>query len=169
MDKLTNFWYWIVGVLYLAFLADAIYFFWGIHEYYIFGDNPYPWYTCIWETCKVVFIAGIIAYALWACILGAAAAGAALAAAHAGHAIYQGVKELIVEIKNYVVSLFTIKSIAKEKCPAALRAEILRKKTNAVDVGIFNSKNNMTEKITINAEMGFSDDVKVGETIVLVA
>lgn len=47
-------------------------------------------------------------------MLGAAAAGAALAAAHAGRAIYQGVKELFVEIKNYVVSLLSIRSIAKE-------------------------------------------------------
>lgn len=169
MDKLTNYWYWVVGLLFLAFIADTIYFFWGIHEYFIFGDNPYPWYTCIWKTCIVCFFAGIIAYALWICMLGAAAAGAALAAAHAGRAIYQGVKELFVEIKNYVVSLLSIRSIAKEKCPAALRAEILRKKNNAVDVGIYNSKNSMTEKITINADMGFSDDVKTGETIVLVA
>lgn len=74
------------------------------------------------------------------------------------------IKNFVVNVTKQLIDLVFIRNQVKEKCPDALQAEILAKKDNAVDVGIF-SNNEITECLTINSDMGVSDDIYCGQII----
>lgn len=57
--------------------------------------------------------------------------------------------------------------IARQKAPSAIKAMVLEKKKNAVDVGLFSSQNQELDRFQIKAEKGVSDDIYEGQEIPL--
>lgn len=74
------------------------------------------------------------------------------------------VKSFVINVAKQLVDILFIREQVKKRNPNALRAQILAKKKNAVDVGIF-SDDKMTEKMTINSDMGVSNDIYRGQMI----
>lgn len=72
----------------------------------------------------------------------------------------------VVTIVKQLVDLIFIRDEVKKKCPQAFRAKILAKKRNAVDVGIF-ANGSLSQHITIESEIGISDDIYRGQVIEL--
>ena len=79
----------------------------------------------------------------------------------------KAVKEIYVVTKAALIDLFTIKREIKVRCPNALKAEILEKSKNAVNVGIFDQNDEMTTKMNIIGEGVVSDDIYVGKVIMM--
>ena len=75
-------------------------------------------------------------------------------------------KQVIITVVKQIVDLVFIQNEVKEKCPSALRAKILAKKKNAVDVGIFSHQGRISNKITIQSDCGISDDIYSGQIII---
>lgn len=159
-------WYYTwLTLLSIAALADVIFLFWGLKHYsWIWGD------VSIWDsivgTFWVFIIAILVGSAIAGGFMGLAAAGIIDASARVAVATYEIVKEISVAIYNAIIDLFTIKQTVRQKCPAALRAKILEKRKNAVNVGIFEN-NKITHKITISSDLGVSSDINPGEIIVI--
>lgn len=70
----------------------------------------------------------------------------------------------VVNAAKQLIDIIFIKEQVQIRKPDALKAIILEKKKNAVDVGIF-SKGEMTERITINSDIGVSNDIYKGQVI----
>ena len=83
-----------------------------------------------------------------------------------GREVYKAVKHVIKSFVNGIINLFTIRNEISRKCPTALRAKIMKKKENAVDVGIFGPNNEKTV-LTIESSDGVADEVHRGETITI--
>lgn len=75
--------------------------------------------------------------------------------------------ELIEYTINKVIDAFSVKEEVKKRCPNALKMQILEKKKNAVNVGIFNDATTMSQKISIQSNQGVSDSIHVGQVIYL--
>lgn len=56
---------------------------------------------------------------------------------------------------------------ARERALQAVKAQILEKKKNAVDVGIFNRTNEQVDRFQIEAKNGVDPDLRVGQMISL--
>lgn len=56
---------------------------------------------------------------------------------------------------------------AREQALQAVKAQILEKKKNAVDVGIFNRTNEQVDRFQIEAKNGVDPDLRVGQMIPL--
>lgn len=56
---------------------------------------------------------------------------------------------------------------ARERALQAVKAQILEKKKNAVDVGIFNRTNEEVDRFQIEAKNGVDPDLRVGQMISL--
>lgn len=72
---------------------------------------------------------------------------------------------LVVYTINKVVDAFSVKEEVKKRCPNALKIQILEKKQNAVNVGIFNNATTMSQKVSIQSNQGVSDSIHVGQVI----
>lgn len=79
----------------------------------------------------------------------------------------KAVKETFVFVRDSIIDLFTIKREVKQRCPAALRAQILEKKKHSVNVNIFDDSNTIIEKMDISCEGGVSSDIYEGQVIAL--
>lgn len=84
-----------------------------------------------------------------------------------GSATGEAVGTIIEYTVNRIIDIFTVKEEIKLRCPNALKAQILEKKKNAVNVGIFNVKSEMSQKISIKSDQGVSDSIRVGQVIYL--
>lgn len=69
------------------------------------------------------------------------------------------------DIINDIIDMFSIKSSVRSKCPYALKVQILEKKKNAVNVGIFGNNNVMIAKEEIISYEGVSDEIHKGQII----
>lgn len=78
---------------------------------------------------------------------------------------YSFAKEMVSVVVNQLITIFTIRSKAKEQDPRAFRAVIMQKKKNAVDVGIFDKNRNMTNRMEIRSSQGISNDIRKGQVI----
>lgn len=81
----------------------------------------------------------------------------------------KAVKEIYVYTRDAIIDIFTVKREIKQKCPAALKAQILEKKQHSLKVGIFDgqSTNIFSEKVTISGSGIVNDDLYVGQVIAL--
>lgn len=71
----------------------------------------------------------------------------------------------IAYVIDKVITAYSVKETVREKCPNALKAIIMEKKQNAVNVGIFDYNNQMSECIEIKSSKGVSDSLQVGQEI----
>lgn len=78
---------------------------------------------------------------------------------------YKKTEEILVYIGNAVIDIFTIKKEVKQKCPAALKAVILEKKKQSVNVGIYDNSNSMIEKMNISCNASVTDNIYAGQVI----
>lgn len=74
------------------------------------------------------------------------------------------VATFVVNVAKQLVDLLFIREQVQQVNPNAFRALILEKKKNAVDVGIF-SNGKMSERITINSDLGVTNDIYKGQII----
>lgn len=160
-------WYYTwLTLLSIAVLADVIFLIWGLKHYsWIWGDVSFS--DSIVGTFWVLVIAFLVGSAIAGGFIGLAATGIIDASASVAIATYEAVKEISVALYNALIDLFTIKQTVRQKCPAALKAKILEKRKNAVNVGIFGKNNKITHKITISSDMGVSTDINPGEIIII--
>lgn len=71
-------------------------------------------------------------------------------------------------VLNKVLNLFTVKEEISRKVPNAFKAEILKKKRNAISVGIFTEVDNRySQKIEISSNEGVSDELYEGLTFII--
>lgn len=75
------------------------------------------------------------------------------------------VKQFFKDIINVISDIFSIKNSVQTKCPEALKIQILEKKKNAVNVGIFGNNNVMIAKEEITSSEGVSSDIYKGQII----
>lgn len=132
-------------------VIGALLSYWGITDYFSMGFGNA--FTMAFIGAIIIMIGlGISAFgAVW---FTGAATGAAV--------------EAIVEYTiNKIIDIFSLKEEIKMRCPSALKAQIVQKKSNAVDVGIYNNSSTMTSKITIKSDEGVSGDLRVGQVIYL--
>lgn len=87
-----------------------------------------------------------------------------------GKTAVDGAEAAVKWVVYQFVDLFTLKNEVKRKCPKALKMEIMKRKENAVDVGIFNDQTTTSPSqfITIESTEGFSDEIREGQTYTLV-
>lgn len=113
-----------------------------------------------WDALNIAFVGAIV---IIICLCISAFGAVWFAGAAAGEAV-----EALVEYTiNKVIDIFSVKEEIKMRCPSALKAQIVQKKSNAVDVGIYNNSSTMTSKITIKSDEGVSGDLRVGQVIYL--
>lgn len=74
------------------------------------------------------------------------------------------VATFVVNVAKELIDILFIKEQVKQHNPRALRALILSKKRNAVDVGIF-SNGELSEKMTINSDLGVKNEIYQGQVI----
>lgn len=74
------------------------------------------------------------------------------------------VRTIAVKVTKQIVDILFIREQVKLVAPNALRAEILAKKDNAVDVGLF-SKDGLFEQIIIESDVKISDEILEGMSI----
>lgn len=70
----------------------------------------------------------------------------------------------VINVARQIVDILFIKEQVSQRAPNALRAQILEKKKNAVDVGIFNG-GQINQRLTINSDIGISNDIYKGQII----
>lgn len=70
----------------------------------------------------------------------------------------------VINVAKAIIDVVFIKEQIKQRNPNALRAQILAKKQNAVDVGIF-SNGKISERITINSDLGVTNEIYQGQII----
>lgn len=75
------------------------------------------------------------------------------------------VKEVYVYVKDKVIDIFTVKNEISRRCPAALKAEILEKKKNSINVGIFDNNDKIQESIILSGTGSVSDELYEGQII----
>lgn len=75
------------------------------------------------------------------------------------------VTQFLEDIINGLIDLFSIRESVRMKCPGALKAQILEKKKNAVNVGIFGINDVMIAKEEIISSEGVSQDIYKGQII----
>lgn len=85
----------------------------------------------------------------------------------AASATVDAVAEIIEFTINKVVDAFSVKEEVIKRCPHALKIKILEKEKNAVNVGIFNTPSEMSQKMSIKSEQGVSNSIQVGQEIYL--
>ncbi len=71
----------------------------------------------------------------------------------------------IAYVIDKVITAYSVKETVREKCPNALKAIIMEKKENAVNVGIFDYNDQMSECIEIKSSKGVSNSLQVGQEI----
>lgn len=72
----------------------------------------------------------------------------------------------VIVIKHVIKEADIRREARKRKLAKdAFRAEILKRKKNAVDVGIFDKKNIQIDTFTLNSDEGISKELKKGYTI----
>jgi hypothetical protein len=74
------------------------------------------------------------------------------------------VKTYVVNVAKQLIDIIFIKEQVKQHNPQAFRALILEKKKDAVDVGIFDN-GKITERLTINSDVGVSNNIYRGQII----
>lgn len=74
------------------------------------------------------------------------------------------VKTYVVNVAKQLIDIIFIKEQVKQHNPQAFRALILEKKKDAVDVGIFDN-GKVTERLTINSDVGVSNNIYQGQII----
>ena len=74
------------------------------------------------------------------------------------------VKTYVVNVAKQLIDIIIIKEQVKQHNPQAFRALILEKKKDAVDVGIFDN-GKVTERLTINSDVGVSNNIYRGQII----
>lgn len=74
------------------------------------------------------------------------------------------VKTYVVNVAKQLIDIIFIKEQVKQHNPQAFRALILEKKKDAVDVGIFDN-GKVTERLTINSDVGVSNNIYRGQII----
>ena len=80
-------------------------------------------------------------------------------------AVVQDVVELIKVIINEIINRRSVKDAVRQKCPGALKTQILEAKKRAVTVGVF-GKNNQKQTMEISSDCGVDyDEIYEGETI----
>lgn len=71
---------------------------------------------------------------------------------------------IVVNVAKEIVDTLFIKKHVKQRYHNALRAYILSKKKNAVDIGIF-TNGKISDRITINASQGVTNNIYQGQII----
>ena len=88
------------------------------------------------------------------------------------------IKETVGAAKGFIIVVFdvfvgmltrvAVRRVVKQKCPDAFKVMIRKKKTNAVNVGIFDNKSHLiADNVEMKATEGVADEIKVGQTIYL--
>ena len=77
----------------------------------------------------------------------------------------KAVKEFYVITRDAMIDIFTVRREVKQKCPYALKAMIMERRTNAVQVGVFDYSDKVTEKLTISCDGAVNNDLYVGQVI----
>lgn len=72
---------------------------------------------------------------------------------------------IIVLTDDNTIDDNTIKETVRIKCPEALKALIQKKKKNAIDVGIFDKKDQHICSLEIKSSQGVSNSLHVGQVI----
>lgn len=79
--------------------------------------------------------------------------------------VVQDVVELIKVVINEIINRRTVKDAVRQKCPGALKTQILEAKKRAITVGIW-GKNNQKQNMEISSDCGVDyDEIYEGETI----
>lgn len=73
----------------------------------------------------------------------------------------------VAYVIDKAITAYSVKETVREKCPGALKAIIMEKKQNAVNVGIFDQNNQRSESIEIQSSKGVSNSLHVGQEIYL--
>lgn len=77
------------------------------------------------------------------------------------------VGDLIEAAVDTFIDLFTVKQEVKQRVPSAFKILIMKKKRNAIDVGIFNKNSKPIEKMEIKSDYGISKELVVGQEYIL--
>ncbi len=70
-------------------------------------------------------------------------------------------------VYNGFLDLFGLRNEIKMRCPEAMKALIMSKRSNSVDVGIFNNASKQIQTMNIQSNSGVSNDLYVGQEIYL--
>lgn len=81
--------------------------------------------------------------------------------------ISRSVDAVIEFVYNGFLDLFGLRNEIKQRCPQAMKAKILAKKKDAVNVGIFGNSSNQIQTMNIHSNQGISNDLYVGQEIPL--
>lgn len=147
------------GCLFYAggfFILVALYY---VIQLFFFVDG---FFDSLGTIVTVIFFGGL---GLFFFFLGGLFAVGEAACDAAGEAI-KAIGEIIECVIDEIVSLFSVSQEVRRQCPAALKVQIMAKKANAVDVGIFNG-NTITQQMTIRSDYGVADDLYQGQVIAL--
>ena len=77
------------------------------------------------------------------------------------------VGDLIEAAVDTFIDLFTVQQEVKQRVPSAFKILIMKKKRNAIDVGIFNKNSKPIRKIEIKSDYGISKELVVGQEYIL--
>lgn len=77
------------------------------------------------------------------------------------------VGDLIEAAVDTFIDLFTVQQEVKQRVPSAFKILIMKKKRNAIDVGIFNKNSKPIRKMEIKSDYGISKDLVVGQEYIL--
>ena len=77
------------------------------------------------------------------------------------------VGDLIEAAVDTFIDLFTVQQEVKQRVPSAFKILIMKKKRNAIDVGIFNKNSKPIRKMEIQSDYGISKELVVGQEYIL--
>ena len=77
------------------------------------------------------------------------------------------VGDLIEAAVDTFIDLFTVQQEVKQRVPSAFKILIMKKKRNAIDVGIFNKNSKPIKKMEIKSDYGISKELVVGQEYIL--
>lgn len=77
------------------------------------------------------------------------------------------VGDLIEAAVDTFIDLFTVQQEVKQRVPSAFKILIMKKKRNAIDVGIFNKNSKPITKMEIKSDYGISKELVVGQEYIL--